>query len=258
MTVLVDDAAHLLDASPVVAPPPTPAIRPLPAPRGPISASAIDFLTGRRADSLPVDASSGPAGHPHDDDVHLTLWLLNAAATTDLAGVSPARASSLRVRTLQWFLEQGVEEQLRRHVRPVLPLDLRSHVRSLPARTLAPVSRVPGAHALLVGRVEPALQPVVARVALSAAACPPVEAARVDGDDPTCALAVANVGWLFARDRRLRGAAIGHLCATELAAGRTDGVEELLRCVERAAPWLVADVAWGVDAVTALAGCDCA
>jgi len=254
MTVLVDDAS-LLDTPPPVASPPTPAIRRLPEPRGPISASAIDFLAGRRADALPVDASTGPIGRPHDEDVQLTLWLLNAAATSDLAGVTPARAASLRVRTLQWYLEQGVEEQLRRHVRPVLPLDVRGHLRSLPIGPLPSVARVPGAHALLVSRVEPALQPVVARVALSSAVPPPVEAAGADA--PTCAIAVANAGWLFARDRRLRGAALGHLCATELAAGRPEHVEELVLDIERAAPWLLGDVAWGADVVAALAGCDC-
>lgn len=254
MTVLVDDAS--LSVPPrEVAPPPTPTIRPLPGPRGPISASAIDFLTGRRADALPVDASTGPIGRPHDDDVQLTLWLLNTAATSDLAGVAPARAASLRVRTLQWYLEHGVEEQLRRHVRPVLPLDVRGHLRSLRIPALPPVARVPGAHALLVSRVEPALQPAVARVALSSAACPPVEAAGADARP--CAIAVANAGWLFARDRRLRGAALGHLCATELAAGRAEHVEELLSDIERATPWLVADLAWGADVVATLAGCDC-
>ncbi|MFP5321117.1 MAG: hypothetical protein ACLGIC_04635 [Acidimicrobiia bacterium] len=255
MTVLVDDASLLLDAAPVAAPPPTPAIRPLPTARGPISASVIDHLTGRASDDLPIDASSGPGGLAHDDDVHAALWLLNAATTSDFAGVSPERAASLRMRTLQWYLERAVEEQLRRRPRPSRPDDLRAHVRARVPAPLAPAARTPGAHALLVSRVEPALQPVVARVALAAAACPPVEAARAGADVPACQLAVANVGWLVARERRLRGAAIGHLCASELAAGRPAGVDELLRAVERSAPWLVADVAWGAEVTRDLADC---
>lgn len=255
MTVLVDDTSLLLDAARVAAPPQAPQIRPLPAARGPISASVVDHLTGRATDDLPIDASSGPGGRAHDDDVHAALWLLNAATTSDLDGVSPERAGSLRMRTLQWYLERAVEQELRRHVRPSCPDDLRAHVRGRVPVALAPAARTPGAHAMLVSRVEPALQPVVARVAMAAVACPPVEAARADADVPACQLAVANVGWLVARERRLRGAAIGHLCVAELAAGRAAGVDDLLRAVERSAPWLVADVAWGAQVTRDLADC---
>jgi len=256
MTVLSDDRPTLDAATrPRLSPAPSPEVLPLPAPRGPVSESVIDLLTGRRADVLPVDVSTGPAGLSHDADVHTALWVLNAAQVVALDGIDADAAASLRARTLHWFLEQAVHDQLRRQVAVPEPIDLRGLV----SRTAAvPPSRLPGrarALAALLAGVEAPLQPLVA-AALRASAAEGGMAVPVDV--PACALARTNAMWLFARDRRLRGAALGLLClgpGADLPAST-----ELVRALEHCTPWLVPDAAWGLALDVELSACaaDCA
>jgi len=251
MTVLAAERSPLdAPARPRLPPAPSSEVLPLPCPRGPVSESVIDLLSGRRADVVPVDTSTGPAGLTHDADVHTALWVLNAAQVVALDGVDPDAAASLRARTLHWFLEQAVHDQLRRHVAVPEPVDLRVLV----SRTAAvPPSRLPGrsrALAALLAAVEAPLQPLVA-AALRASAAEGGMAVPVDV--PACALARTNAMWLFARDRRLRGAALGLLClgpGADLPAST-----ELVRALEHCTPWLVADAAWGLTLDVALSDC---
>jgi len=251
MTVLVGERSpERSQPSARPAPAPSPEVLPLPGPCGPVSASVVDLLTGRRADLAPVDVSTGPAGLVHDADVHTALWILNAAQVVALDGVDPDRASSLRARTMHWFLEQAVHDQLRRQVAVPEPVELRAIVTSSAAQ---PSSRLPGrarALAALLASVEAPLQPLVA-AALRASAAEGGMAVPVDV--PACALARTNAMWLFARDRRLRGAALGLLClgpGADLPAST-----ELVRALEQCTPWLAADAAWGLSLDVALSAC---
>lgn len=252
MTVLVDElAAHDAPTPPSGRSlPPWPEILPLPAPRGPVSQGVVDLLTGRRADVVPVDVSTGPSGHVHDADVHTALWILNAAQVVALDGVDPDCASSLRARTLHWFLEQAVHDQLRREVAVPEPPDLRALV----SRTaLSSPPRLPGrarALAAVLSVVETPLQPLIAAAQRASS---PEGVMAVPVDVPACVLARSNAMWLFARDRRLRGAAIGVLC---LGPGAdVPASAELVGALEQCTPWLVRDVAWGAALDVALSSC---
>lgn len=245
MTVLADAA---LPVAPLHPPAPSPEVLPLPAARGPVSQSVIDLLVGRAADVVPIDVSTGPSGHVHDADLHTALWILNAAQVVALDGIDPDRASSLRARTLHWYLEQAVHEQLRREVPQPTPAQLRRPAESAPS-----IPGVPGrarALAALLSSIEAPLQPLVAAV---------LRAAQAEGgmavpvDVPACALARTNAMWLFARDRRLRGAALGVLCLGSNA--DLPATADLVRALERCTSWLVADAAWGLALDAALAGC---
>lgn len=248
MTVLVDDET-ILDIRPRSRAVPSALPVPIPA-CGPISRSVVDLLSGGRRDDQPVDASKGPSGHPHDADLHTALWLLSSARTVGFDGVDPDRAVSLRARTLHWFLEQALDEQLRRLVPRPDPSRLHARLARIDG---APPADLPGrarALAQLTAHVEAPLVPVLADALVGDAGR--TSAPALPAGAPSCALARANAMWSFARDRRRRGAAIGMLC---LGAGA--GIESagILRSLEQATPWLVADAAWGAEVDLHLARC---
>ena len=296
------------------APPAAPGFR-IPAARGPVSQSVVDFVTGGGGTILPVDASTGVAGDHHDADLQAALWFLNLLQVATFEGVDPHRAASLRIRTLHWYLEQAFEDQLRRHV-PVRPVaDLAAHLDGLIAR---PGPELPAAaaelerrrllakapyllweadpHTLALARVEAPLKPLLVDIqsgeyglghadthAVIYRRC--LEVLDVELHDavataPACALAFANAAWLFGRDRRMRGAAVGQLALLELdsvepcrcAKDRWDTAglpadarrwydvhaladvehaavvrEQLVPTLEQETPWLVADAAWGAE-----------
>lgn len=314
MTVLVEEVPTL--AAPVAAA----AALELPVARGALSQGVVDHLTGGAGDV--VDASTGIAGQPHDGDFQTALWILNVAQVQAFRGVDPDRPGSLRTRTLHWYLEQTFEDQLRRLVRPRTPDDLLAHLRALLDRSGATRDGAPGAirrrflasapylawatdaHTLALARVETALKPGLAAIQAGehgvgdAGTHADLYRACVDelGHDladavsaaPACSLALANAAWLFGRDRRLRGAAVGQVCLQALEAAefwpaddhrwdpadlppaarrwydahevadRRHGrivAEELVPAVERCAPALAGDVAWGAEVTAVLQDC---
>lgn len=313
MTVLVEEVPTALR-------PPTPSLSTLPEPRGPVSQSVVDFVTGGGCEV--VDASSGVAGQPHDGDFHAALWTLNVLQVAGFEGVDPDRVASLRMRTLHWYLEQTFESQLRRLVpeRPVT--DLLTHLHDLIARPGTTRGSSPQAvrrrflakapylgweadpHTLALARIEGPLKPSLVDIQsgeyglghasthaeiysgclaeLGTTVTDAVSAA------PACSLAFANAAWLFGRDRRMRGAAVGQLCLLELdsvdpclrekdcwdaaelpaAARRWYDVhamadvehaevitEQLVPTLEQQTPWLVSDAAWGAEVTWHLQDC---
>lgn len=314
MTVLVEEIPSAVRFSPESGLPE------LPAARGPVSQSIVDFVTGGGAEM--VDASSGVAGQPHDDDFHAALWTLNVLQVADFRGVEPDRVASLRMRTLHWYLEQTLEGQLRRLVadRPVC--DLLSHLHGLidrPGVTQGSSSQAvrrrflakapylgweADPHTLALARIEAPLKPSLVDIqsgeyGLGHASTHAEIYRRCLGEldislteavssAPACSLAFANAAWLFGRDRRMRGAAVGQLCLLEL-----DSVEPCLRekdcwdaaelpadarrwydihaladvehakviteqlvpTLEQQTPWLVADAAWGAEVTWVLQDC---
>jgi hypothetical protein len=305
MTVLVEEVATPLRV------PPAPD-HALPAARGPVSQSIVDYVTGGRGEL--VDTSSGVAGQPHDEDFQAALWLVNVLQVTTFRRVDPQRVASLRMRTLHWYLEQTFEAQLRRLVPVRTPDDLLAHLRALierpsPARTAAPdavrrrfLAKAPylgweaDPHTLALAHVEGPLKPSLVEIqsgeyglghanthAEIYGACLGelgTDLADAVSAAPACSLAFANAAWLFGRDRRMRGAAVGQLCLLELdsvepcvrekdcwdAAGLPEAArrwydvhaladvehaavitDKLLPAVEQHTPWLVADAAWGAE-----------
>lgn len=241
MTVLVEEVPTALR-------PPTPSLSTLPEPRGPVSQSVVDFVTGGGCEV--VDASSGVAGQPHDGDFHAALWTLNVLQVAGFEGVDPDRVASLRMRTLHWYLEQTFESQLRRLVpeRPVT--DLLTHLHDLIARPGTTRGSSPQAvrrrflakapylgweadpHTLALARVEAPLKaPLVdiqsgeyglghaqthAQVYRSCLVALGLDVIEAVDQAPAAALAFANAAWLFGRHRHLRGAAVGQLSLLEL------------------------------------------
>lgn len=276
MTVLVEEAPPPFRSAPAPA-----HVHDLPAARGPLSQSVIDFVTGGRGDV--VDASSGVAGQPHDDDFQTALWLLNVLQVATFRDVDPDRPASLRMRTLHWYLEQSFEDQLRRLVPQRSPVDLLDHLRSLRDRPAAGqgataaglrrrlVASTPyrgweaDAHTLALARIEGPLKASVAQLqsaryglgdATTDHASPDelgLELADAVSAAPACSLALANAAWLFGRDRRMRGAALGQLCLLRFDSCIV--TDELIPTLERAAPWLVDDAAWGAEVTSVLEDC---
>ncbi len=314
MTVLVEEVPSPL------APPAAPSLPVLPPARGPLSESVVDFVTGGGGEL--VDASSGVAGQPHDDDFHAALWMLNVLQVADFVGVEPDRVASLRMRTLHWYLEQTFESQLRRLVaeRPVP--DLLAHLQELIARPGSTRGSSPQAvrrrflakapyggweadpHTLALARIEDPIKPALVDIQAGeygmGHASTHAEIYRgcleVMGTDiteavaaaPACSLAFANSTWLFGRDRRMRGAAVGQLCLLELDSvgpcvrekGCWDAAElpaaarrwydihaladvehaevistQIVPTLEQRTPWLVADAAWGAEVTWVLQDC---
>lgn len=295
----------------------------IPASRGPVSQSVVDFVTGGGATFLPVDASTGVAGDHHDDDLQAALWFLNLLQVATFEGVDPHRASSLRIRTLHWYLEQAFEDQLRRHVPVRRVADLAAHLDALIARSGPDLpaadaqlerrrllAKAPylgweaDPHTLALARVEAPLKPLLvdiqsgeygmghadthAVIYRRCLAALDVDLADAVASAPACALAFANAAWLFGRERRMRGAAVGQLALLELdsvqpcqramarwdAAGLPEDArrwydihaladvehaavvrDHLVPTVEHETPWLVADAAWGAEVTWMLQDC---
>ncbi len=314
MTVLVEEVPSAVGV------PPVRVLPPLPAARGPISQSIVDFVTGGGGEI--VDASSGVAGQPHDDDFHAALWMLNVFQVADFEGVQPDRVASLRMRTLHWYLEQTFESQLRRLV-PERPVpDLLAHIHDLLERPGSTRGSSPQAvrrrflakapyggweadpHTLALARIEDPLKPALVDIQSGeygmGHANTHAEIYRRCLDElgttvtdavttaPACSLAFANSTWLFGRDRRMRGAAVGQLCLLELdsvepclrekgcwdAAGLPASArrwydihamadvehakvitEQLAPVMQQQTPWLVADAAWGAEVTWVLQDC---
>lgn len=314
MTVLVEEVPTAARV------PAAPSLPVLPPGRGPLSESVIDFVTGGGAEM--VDASSGVAGQPHDEDFHAALWTLNVLQVADFRDVDPDRVASLRMRTLHWYLEQSFESQLRRLVPEPQVADLSAHVHALIARPGTTRGSSPQAvrrrflakapyggweadpHTLALARIEAPLKPALADIQAGEygvghasthaeiyRGC--LEGLGINVTDavaaaPSCSLAFANSTWLFSRDRRMRGAAVGQLCLLELdsvgpclrekdcwdAAGLPAAArrwydihaladaehaqimdEQLVPILEEQTPWLVADAAWGAEVTWYLQDC---
>lgn len=289
---------------------------PLPSPRGPFTDHVLGHLTG-----IVPDLPAAPEEVGHDDaDLQQALWLLNVVQVGDHPAFVPAAVSSIATRTLHWQMEQLFERTVRGSTGPARTDDLGACLDQILDRpTVDAVSAAssigPGAvrdllvakapylgfeadpHTLTLAALEPALQHVVAEIqageygvgfdrthaqiyrgcldALGMTYADAIEAA------PTASFADANLTWLFARDRRWRGASVGQLCLFELDSvkpcrryveawneaclpegGRrwydvhvmADAEHEeiirtrLIATIERETPWLVDDAAFGAEA----------
>jgi hypothetical protein len=293
----------------------------LPTARGPLSESVLEYVTGR---SARLWSQRGEA-LLDDPDAQLALWLLNCVDAAMAADVDVERVRSLPLRALHWTLERSFEHEVQRAVTAVpadaaLEGLLDDLLRS-PAVDLAATAARHGAraveevflakapylgfeadpHTLALARLESPLKTAMAEVqageygvghgqthaeiyrsclaALGTSYRDAVEAA------PTASFAFANLAWLFGRDVRWRGAAVGQLCLLELdsvepcraqvrawdavglpqAARRWYDVhvladaeheriirERLIPEIESATPWLVADAAFGAAATWVL------
>ena len=289
----------------------------LPSPRGPLSESVLEYAAGRSA-RLWAQRGDAPLDDP---DGQLALWLLNCFDVAVDWGVIPDRLRSIPLRLLHLHLTRSFEEELQRLVPAAdEEVELASHLDGLlraPAVDLAATAAEVGAHAVsdafvakapylgfeadphtfALARVEAPLQAIVAgiqageygaghdqthaqiyRRCLTALGLTYADAVDTV---PTASLAFANLAWLFGRETRWRGAAIGQLCLLEL-----DSVEpcrrqieawdrhrlpadarrwydvhvvadrehekvvrdELVPALQTRTPWLVADAAFGADA----------
>lgn len=237
----------------------------LPSPRGPLSESVLEYVTGR---SARLWAQRGDA-QLDDADAQLALWLLNCLEVAVDWPVDVDRTRALALRLLHGNLERSFEDELLRAVPAVAAdLDLLDHLDGLlrsPAVDTAATATELGAaavrdafvakapylgfeadpHTLALARLEAPLKPVVAEIqsgeygvghaqthaqifrrCLTALGISYIDA--VDAA-PTASFAFANLAWLFGREVRWRGASIGQLCLLEL-----DSVEP---CRAQAAAW---------------------
>ena len=289
----------------------------LPSARGPLSESVLEYVTGR---SARLWAQRGDA-HLDDPDAQLALWLLNCLEVAADWPVDVDRARTLPLRLLHANLERSFEGEVLRAVPTLgAEVDLLDHLDALlrgPAvdTCATAADHGPGAvrdaftakapylgfeadpHTLALARLEAPLKPVVAEIqsgeygvghaqthaqiyrrcltALGVSYGEAVETA------PTASFAFANLAWLFGREVRWRGAAVGQLCVLELdsvepcralaAAWDDAGLpaearrwydvhvladaeheqivrQRLIPLVQDATPWLVADAAFGADA----------
>lgn len=242
MTVLVDAPAR-------PGPRRTPADL-LPAARGALSESIIEFLTGRSRRLWPTRLTATIDAHPDDDDVQLALWLLNVVQVAPFDGVDPERVRSLPIRTLHWELEQAFESQLRRLAPTAVPTDLLAHLRDLIERPTRAGATTPESvrcrflakapylaweadpHTLALARVEAPLKAPLVGIQAGeyglghAATHAQIYRGCLDAlgvtvtdaldDAPATAYADANAAWLFGRNHHLRGASVGQLCLLEL------------------------------------------
>jgi hypothetical protein len=294
---------------------------PLPTARGPVSESVIEYVTGR---SARLWTHRGDASRD-DGDAQLALWLLNVVDVSPDGGVDPDRARSLAVRGLHWSLERSFEDELQRRLPAVDPdVALQTHLDELlaaPAIDATARAIDVGAdavrdvftakapylgfeadpHTLALARLEAPLKPVVAAIQageygigheqthaqIYRSCLTRLSLGYADAVDtaPPAALAFANLAWLFGRDVRWRGAAVGQLCLLELdsvqpcraavdawdatslptAARRWYDVhvladaehevvvrERLVPAIETETPWLAADAAFGATATWVL------
>ena len=224
----------------------------LPSPRGPLSESVIEYITGRSSRLW----SQRGAAELGDPDSQLALWLLNCLDVAVDWEIVDERARALPLRLLHLSLERSFEEELQRTVAAVDDgVDLQAYLDELlrsPAIDVAASAAEHGAHAvrdvftskapylgfeadphtLALARIEAPLKPVVAEIqsgeygvgheqthaqiyrsCLTALGLSYAEA--VDAA-PTASFAFANLAWLFGRSVRWRGAALGQLCLLEL------------------------------------------
>ncbi len=255
MTVLAD-----APAPPGPAPDPADA---LPAARGALSESVIEFLAGRSRRLWPTRPVAALGAHLDDGDIQLALWLLDVSQVAPFRGVRPDRVQSLPIRTLHWELEQVFEAELRRLAPTAVPIDLLAHLHDLIGRPGSGAGTTPGTvrcrflgkapyvgweadpHTLALARVEAPLKaPLVdiqsgeyglgraqthAQVYRSCLAALGLDAMAAVDRAPAAALAFANAAWLFGRHHHLRGAAVGQLSLLEL-----DSVEP---CHQARAAW---------------------
>lgn len=237
----------------------------LPSPRGPVSESVLEYITGR---SARLWAQRGEA--PLDDpDGQLALWLLNCLDVAVDWEVISDRVRALPLRVLHLHLSRSFEEELQRAVPAVDDgVDLGAHIDELvraPSVDTAATAAEAGAHAvqdafvakapylgfeadphtLALARLEAPLQAAVAEIqageygvghaqthaqiyrrCLTALGLSYGDAVE---SAPTASLAFANLAWLFGQEVRWRGAAVGQLCLLEL-----DSVEP---CRKQIAAW---------------------
>ena len=289
----------------------------LPNARGPLSESVIEYISGR---SARLWSQRGEAVLD-DPDAQLALWLLNCADVSTDADIDVERVRSLPLRALHWTLERSFEDEVQRAVAAVdAEVDLQLLLDDLvqaPAIDLAATAAEHGPdalrdvfvakapylgfeadpHTLALARLEAPLKPIVAEIqsgeygvghaqthaqiyrgcltALGVSYHDAIEAA------PTSSLAYANLAWLFGREVRWRGAAVGQLCLLELdsvepcsaqveawdAAGLPPAArrwydvhvladaehevvirDQLVPALESTTPWLVPDAAFGATA----------
>ncbi len=231
----------------------TPGGTPLPQARGALSASILDFLTGRTARIHSPRSPHATAGGVDDDDFQLAFWLLNVTQSASFDGVDDRRPTSLRAQTTRWYLAQAMEDELRRQLRPVAPVgteaELRDHLTRTRCRPQLGTEGRPAAlirafaakapylaweadpHTLALAHVEQPLKQPLGEIqageygvgfdrthAQIYRECLEVLGVRLqDALDhaPAAGFALANLAWLFGSDRRLRGAAVGQLCLFE-------------------------------------------
>ena len=266
----------------------------LPAPRGPLSESVLEFVTGR---SARLWSQRGEAALD-DADAQLALWLLNCLDVAVDWEVRSERARAVPLQLLHLNLSRSFEHEIQGLVPAVRgDIDLGRHLDRLvagPSIDLAATAAARGseavrdvlvaaaphlgfaghAHTLALARLEAPLQPLVAEIqaaeygvgqaqtraqryrsCLAASGLTYTEAVATA---PTGALAFANLAWMFGREVRWRGAAVGQLCLLGLASfdvpvaadRRHEQIvrERLVPELQARTPWLVADAAFGADA----------
>ena len=289
----------------------------LPTTRGPLSEGVLEYITGR---SNRLWAQRGDA-LLDDGDAQLALWLLNCVDVAVDWDIIPERTRSLPLRLLHLNLERSFEEEVQRIVPAVEEgVDLQEHLDALlrsPALDMAATAGQYGPealrdvfaakapylgfeadpHTLALARMEASLKPIVAEIQsgeygvghdqthaqIHRSCLTSLGLSYADAVDtaPTASFAFANLAWLFGREVRWRGAAVGQLCLLELdsvepcraqveawdAAGLPEQGrrwydvhvladaeheqvirDQLVPAVQSATPWLVADAAFGADA----------
>lgn len=91
----------------------------LPAPRGPLSDWVLDVLgTGRAAAGCPISSIGSSAFDALGEDAQLALYLCYELHFGDLPGVAPTMEWNTALLGLRTQMEQSMEQQLRRLVRP--------------------------------------------------------------------------------------------------------------------------------------------
>lgn len=288
----------------------------LPSPRGPLSESVVEYVAGR---SARLWTQRGDA-LLDDPDAQLALWLLNSLDVATGWDVVTDRCRSLPLRLLHQNLADSFEAEIQRAVAAVeQDVDLQAHLDQTlqaPSVDLAATAAGHGAtavtdvfvakapytgfeadpHTLALARLEAPLKPIVAEIqageygvghdqthaeiyrsclaALGLSYTDAIEAA------PTASFAFSNAAWMFGRETRWRGAAVGQLCLLELdsvepcraqlAAWDSCGLptearrwyavhvladaehermirDHLVPALRTRTPWLVPDAAFGVD-----------
>lgn len=289
----------------------------LPTARGPLSESVLEYVTGR---SGRLWSHRGEA-LLDDPDAQVALWILNCVDVALAAEVDVDRVRSLPLRALHWTLERSFEHEVQRAVAAVPAdtelQDVLDELLRSPAVDLAATAGQHGAeavrdvflakapylgfeadpHTLALARLESPLKSAMAEVqageygvghgrthaeiyrsCLAGLGCTYRDAVEAA---PTASFAFANLAWLFGRDVRWRGAAVGQLCLLELdsvepcrsqvrawdAVGLPEAArrwydihvladaeheriirERLVPAVASATPWLVADATFGATA----------
>lgn len=224
----------------------------LPTPRGPLSESVIEYVTGRSARLW----TQRGAASLDDPDAQLALWLCNFLDVCADGGVEPDRVRSRALHGLHWTLEASFEDEVQRVVDAVdADVDLATHLDELlgaPSIDLAAAASEHGPvavrdafvakapylgfeadpHTLALARLEAPLKTVVAEIQSGEYGVGHEQThAQIyrgcltrlgltfrDALDvvPVASFAFANLAWLFGRQVRWRGASVGQLCFLEL------------------------------------------